>query len=221
MDGTRTYIVGRSRVAVIDPGPRNAEHLNAVADAVGSGVAVSVVVTHLHPDHAEGAVELARMLGTVVQALQHDDEIETDEGALRALYTPGHTPDHFSFWWPAAEMVFCGDLMMGGMDTALVAVPEGNLAEYMTSLRAIAQLLPKVIYPAHGVPFFDPQSAISRYLRHREERLEQVRAARGKGLAGGDMLVEVYGSDLDPRLRTYAEEALTAYVDYLNEHENH
>ncbi|HUP90009.1 MAG TPA: MBL fold metallo-hydrolase [Longimicrobiales bacterium] len=221
MDGTRTYIVGRSRVAVIDPGPRDAKHLNAVADAVGSGVAASVVVTHLHPDHAEGAVELARMLGTIVRALQHDDEIETDEGELRALYTPGHTPDHFSFWWPHADIVFCGDLMMGGLDTALVAVPEGNLAEYMTSLRAIAQLLPKAIYPAHGDPFLDPQTAISRYMRHREERLDQVRSARAKGLTGDDMFVEVYGSDLDPRLKTYAVEALTAYVDYLNEHENH
>lgn len=221
LDGTRTYLVGRQRVAVIDPGPQLDEHMAAVADAVGDGIVVSVLLTHGHPDHAEGAAALGDRLNAPVQSagaltLHHDAVISTDDGALRALATPGHTPDHFSFWWQAERAVFCGDLMMGGLDTALVAQPEGDLAEYLESLRTVACLQPLTIYPAHGEPFDDPRTAIGRYIVHREERIAQVVAGLKDGpLSAEALLHQVYGARLDPGLHAYAEAALAAYLAYL------
>ena len=219
LDGTRTYVIGRERAAIIDPGPLHAEHLDAVADAVGSGVSASVLLTHSHPDHADGAAKLATMLGTSVRSLQHQDIIETDAGELHALATPGHTPDHFSFWWPAEQAVFCGDLMMGGMDTALVARPEGSLTDYIASLQLLQRLKPRIIYPAHGEPFDHPDEAIARYIRHREERVAQVvDGLKERGPLSPDALLDhVYGRNLDVRLRHYAETAIEAYLAFLRD----
>jgi glyoxylase-like metal-dependent hydrolase (beta-lactamase superfamily II) len=219
LDGTRTYIIGIERVAIIDPGPLLERHIDAVAEAIGSGVPASVLVTHWHSDHAEGAHALADRLHTSVTPLEDGDVIHTDAGELNAIATPGHTPDHFSFWWKAERAVFCGDLMMGGLDTALVAKPEGDLADYFTSLRVLRSLRPLTIFPAHGPAIGDPGHAIDRYIAHREDRLAQVRLALEEELSFDEITDRVYGIELDARLRPYAHAAVQAYVDYLREHD--
>jgi glyoxylase-like metal-dependent hydrolase (beta-lactamase superfamily II) len=221
LDGTRTYLIGRARVAVIDPGPRLDDHLHAVADAVGGGVVAFVLVTHSHPDHAEGAAALAdrlhtHVLSAVTRTLHAGDVFATDAGAVHAMATPGHTPDHFSFWWERERAIFCGDLLMGGMESALVARPEGDLAQYLASLRLLQALRPRTIYPAHGPPFDDADATIERYVAHREDRIAQVLEGLKDGpLPAEALLDQVYGSTLDPRLRHYAETAIEAYLAYL------
>ena len=218
LDGTRTYIIGTERVAIIDPGPLLESHIDAVAEAIGDGVPASILVTHSHPDHAEGAAAMAARLGGTVVAVSHGEIVETDAGDLRAIATPGHTPDHFSFWWNNERAVFCGDLMMGGLDTALVAKPEGDLAAYFTSLRLLRELRPLLIFPAHGPAIGDPDDAIDRYLAHREQRLAQVRRALTDGIEPDLVVEHVYGIGLDPRLRSYAQAAIDAYIHYIREH---
>ncbi len=223
LDGTRTYVIGDQRVAIIDPGPSLPAHQDAVADAVGDGVAVCILLTHAHPDHAEGADALAARLRTNVlsgttRTLHDRNVIQTDAGAITALATPGHTADHFSFWWQPERAVFCGDLLMGGMDTALVARPEGDLAHYLASLRALQALHARVIYPAHGAPFHDADAAIERYVQHREQRVQQVIEGLQDGPLSADALLEqVYGPELDRRMRQYAETAVEAYLEYLRD----
>ncbi len=221
LDGTRTYLVGRRRVAVMDPGPALDAHLDAVAEEIGDGVVVGVLVTHAHPDHDGGTAALAKRLGAPVRShaagtLADGDAIETDAGAVVAAATPGHSPDHVAFHWPAGGAVFCGDLMLGGMDTALVAAPEGNMAAYLASLERIRTLEPRVIYPAHGPAFEDPPAALDAYVRHRREREAQVVAALAAGPAELDALVEaVYGPGLDPGVREFAAGAAVAYLEHL------
>ena len=218
MDGTRTYIVGRVHAVVIDPGPFVDSHLDAVAAAVGDRVSASILITHAHPDHDEGAGALAERLDAAVVTVHDRQVVRTDSGDLWALATPGHTPDHFAFVLEQERAVFCGDLMMGGMDTALVARPEGNLRDYLASLERLRVLEPAVIYPAHGDPFHQPAAAIDRYVRHRQERLAQVEGALRQGAHTAEGLVDmIYGSELDIRLRTYAVSAVEAYLDYLAE----
>jgi glyoxylase-like metal-dependent hydrolase (beta-lactamase superfamily II) len=216
MDGTRTYIVGRLHVAIIDPGPLLESHIDAVAAAVGDRVRASVVVTHAHPDHDEATAALADRIGADILAPLYGDHIATDAGDLQVLDTPGHTPDSLSFFLGDERAVFCGDIMMGGMDTALVASPSGNLREYLESLAQLRALQPRVIYPAHGEPINDPDAAIGRYIAHREERLAQVEDALRRGASTSGGLVDaIYGPALDERLRDYAASAVDAYLYYL------
>jgi glyoxylase-like metal-dependent hydrolase (beta-lactamase superfamily II) len=221
LDGTRTWLVGRDRVVIIDPGSDHGAHLDAIAGQVEGGAATAIVVTHAHPDHAAGADELAERLGAPVRAaarrtLRDGDELDSDDGALTAVATPGHTPDHFALHWPAEEAVFCGDLMMGDQDTALVAAPEGRLGAYIASLERIQRLRPRVIHPAHGPSFDRPDEAVAAYLRHRKERLAQVMAAVRGGAAGYEaLLAAVYGPDLEPALERAATRALKAYLEHL------
>lgn len=216
LDGTRTYLVGQRQVAIIDPGPMQAQHINAVVDEVGSGVIAAVLLTHDHPDHSEAAHELAGRLNVAVAAVTDGSIIETDAGALRALATPGHTPDHFAYHLSEQDAIFCGDLMMGGMDTALVALPEGDLRAYLASLEKLRTLRPRIIYPAHGEPFEEPERAIDQYVQHRRDRVQQVEQALRARPATADQLIdEIYGTALDERLRVYAREAIEAYLAFL------
>ena len=222
LDGTRTYIVGKTRAAVIDPGSDDPGHIDAIAEAIGGGVLLAILVTHAHPDHLNGAGDLAERFDAPIRRLGNrsmpaGDAVETDAGSLVAVATPGHTADHLAFHWPEEQAVFCGDLMMGGQDTALVAPPDGRLGPYLDSLNRIRALEPRVIYPAHGPAFENPDAAIDRYVRHREERLEQVLAALRAGHGGSnDALREaVYGDELDEALHGVANAAIKAYLQYL------
>ncbi len=221
LDGTRTYIVGRDRVAIIDPGSKDPGHLDAVSLAIGDAAVSAILVTHAHPDHADGAGELAERHGAPVRmertrSLADGARVPTDDGDLVAVFTPGHTLDHVSFHWAAKDAVFCGDLMMGGADTALVAPPEGGLGPYLASLERIRSLRPNVIYPGHGPAFQTPDQALDRYVRHRQLRLEQVVSAlHGGARTADDLLAAVYGPRLDPDLEAAAAAALKAYLEYL------
>lgn len=220
-EGTRTYIVGEARMVVIDPGSAEPGHLDAVSDTVGDGVLTAVAVTHAHPDHQSGADELADRFGCPVRmqkrgTLRDGDRLRTDGGDIVIMATPGHTSDHVSLHWEERRAVFCGDLMVGGHDTALVAPPEGQLGPYLASLRRIRSLDPTVIYPAHGPAFLSPDQAIDRYIRHRELRLDQVRRALAAGLQDTDALLHaVYGDTLAPELREAAAAAIKAYLEHL------
>jgi glyoxylase-like metal-dependent hydrolase (beta-lactamase superfamily II) len=221
MGGTITYVVGERRAAIIDTGSRAASHLDALARAVGNAETAAIIVTHDHPDHAEGAAELAARLGAPILAAAAGDlpdglRLATDHGELVVLATPGHTPHHVALHWPEAHAIFCGDLMMGGIDTAVVAAPEGDVGDYLESLDKLRRLRPRVIYPAHGPPFTDPAAALDRYVRHREERQRQVLAAVEAGARSEDeVTAAVYGESLEPSLREFARAAVRAYVLHL------
>jgi glyoxylase-like metal-dependent hydrolase (beta-lactamase superfamily II) len=221
MGGTVSYVVGRQRAIVLDPGSAAPTHLDALTAAVQGAGHVTILLTHDHPDHSTGAPDLARRLDAPVLSLgagtlRDGEAIATDEGEIVVVSTPGHTPDHAAFFWPAARAAFCGDLMMGGLDTAVVAAPEGDLAAYLASLEKLRALRPEIVYPAHGPPFTDPDQAIDRYVRHREQRERQVLDALAAGVRGLDDITDhVYGGGLDEGLRGFALAAIQAYLIHL------
>jgi glyoxylase-like metal-dependent hydrolase (beta-lactamase superfamily II) len=234
LDGTRTFVVGCERPAVIDPGPSAGRHLEAILAALEGRAPIAILLTHAHGDHSELAGQLAFETGAPVMMasgtgrpgdnpavsrwLEDGDAIHTDRGTLQAVATPGHAPDHVSFHWHDRGAVFVGDLFMGQGDTTLVAPPEGDLSAYLRSLERIASLSPVVLYPAHGPPLTDPAGAVARYRRHREARIEQVvRALRRAGPSRPrELLDAVYGAELDPSLRLAAEGSLHAILGYLS-----
>lgn len=237
-EGTRTYVVGHERPAVIDPGPDDPRHLDVIVDALAGRTPAAILLTHSHADHSAGAPTLAERTGApillhpggmalpfppraITRWLADGDVIETDAGRLRAVHTPGHCPDHVVFLLDGEDAperaLFAGDLFIGGMDTTLVAPPEGQLTAYLASLETVRALAPSVIHPAHGPSMGDPEAVIARYAAHRQARIAQVvRALREGGPARpGDLVDRVYGTALHPGLRGAAEGSLHAILDHL------
>lgn len=237
LDGTRTFIVGHRRPAVIDPGPDIPEHVDAIERALNGAAPAVILLTHGHGDHADAVPELARRTGAPVAMaraaphlpfapslvsrwLEDGEEIDTDAGPLISLPTPGHAPEHVSFLWrgaPGGPAMFVGDTFMGQGDTTLVSPPEGDLGAYLRSLDRVAAAAPAVLHPAHGPAIRDAMAAVERYRKHRAERVEQVvRALRRAGPSRpGALLDAVYGAALHPALRLAAEGSLAAILAYL------
>lgn len=239
LDGTRTYVVGRDSPVVIDPGPNDPAHLAAIEATLCGKRPAAILLTHLHPDHAGGAAALAQRTGCAIragarsagvasradgegEALADGDHIGSDAGLLRVVATPGHAPEHLAFHWtgeaaPRGGAAFVGDLLMGIGDTTLVAPPEGNLSDYLDSLRRVGELDPAVLYPTHGPPIEDPGAALHRYRSHRLERISQVsEALRASPGASVDELVDaVYGLALEPVLRGAAAGSIEAILQYI------
>jgi glyoxylase-like metal-dependent hydrolase (beta-lactamase superfamily II) len=224
--GTNTYLVASAPqgCAVIDPGPDIPAHLARVAErAAELGGALAILITHGHPDHAEGAGALRRLTGAPVlawsregtpvadQALGDAQVVTIGRRALRVLYTPGHRFDHLCFLLEDASVVFVGDLV-AGIGTVVIAPPEGDLVEYLSSLRRLVQLDPAQLLPAHGPPIERPRALLEEYLTHREERERQVLAALADGPATVEAIVAGIYRDVDARLHPIAAHSVLAHL---------
>lgn len=233
LDGTRTHIVGSVRPAVVDPGPDRPEHVEAVARELAGAERVTIVLSHGHGDHAGALESLLRLLegqGLAAVALGSghgkarplaDGEVlETDGGDLVALHTPGHTPDHLVFHWPARKALFAGDLLMGEGDTTLVAGYPGCVADYLASLARVRRLDLEIVHCAHGPSLRDPAGAIDRFEAHRRERIAQVREALAErpGARAAELLERVYGDTVPAGLEEAARGSLEAVVEFVEEH---
>ncbi|MEU0033146.1 MULTISPECIES: MBL fold metallo-hydrolase [unclassified Streptomyces] len=237
LDGTNTWIVSEpdSELAVvIDPGPLDDAHLRAVVDtAEKSGKRVALtLLTHGHPDHAEGAASFAELTGTKVRALDpalrlgdeglaHGDVVSVGGLELRVVPTPGHTADSLCFHLPADRAVLTGDTILG-RGTTVVAHPDGRLGDYLDSLRRLRSLAVDdgvhTVLPGHGPVLEDAQGAVEFYLAHRAHRLAQVETAVENGYRSPQQVVAHVYADVDRSLWPAAELSVRAQMDYLREH---
>lgn len=226
LEGTRTHILGRRSVAVVDPGPDLPAHVAALASALAGADRVTILLTHGHRDHA-GAVDslLREIPSTEVAGSGHPaarplgdgDAVETDAGVLRALATPGHTRDHLCFHWPAGRGLFAGDMVLGAGETTWVAEYPGCVADWLGSLSRLEELPLDRVFPAHGPDVHDPGALWRRYRTHRESRIARVRSALREhpGLEGDALLDRVYGDTVQAGLRGAARASLEALVDHV------
>jgi glyoxylase-like metal-dependent hydrolase (beta-lactamase superfamily II) len=237
LDGTNTWIVAEPDsplAVVIDPGPLDDEHLArvvATAEERGKRIALTLL-THGHPDHAEGAARFAELTRTPVRALDPalrlgdeglaaGDTVTTGGLELRVIPTPGHTADSLSFHLPADRAVLTGDTVLG-RGTTVVAHPDGRLGDYLDSLRRLQALTMDAevdtLLPGHGPVLDDARGAVEFYLAHRAHRLAQVETAVESGLrTAADVVAHVY-ADVDRSLWPAAEWSVRAQLDYLREH---
>ncbi|MEW2526708.1 MBL fold metallo-hydrolase [Streptomyces sp. NPDC047071] len=237
LDGTNTWVVAEpdsDLAVVIDPGPLHERHLAevvATAERAGKRVALTLL-THGHPDHAEGAARFAELTGSKVRALDPalrlgdeglaaGDVITTGGLELRVVPTPGHTADSLCFHLPADRAVLTGDTILG-RGTTMVAHPDGRLGDYLDSLRRLRSLTVDdgvhTVLPGHGPVLEDAQGAVEFYLAHRASRLAQVETAVENGYATASEVVAHVYADVDRSLWPAAELSVHAQLEYLKEH---
>lgn len=225
LDGTRTYIVGRDRPAVIDPGPDIESHVDALANAVSGASDVRILLTHGHGDHAGAASALAGRLGCPILGAGHPDArpladgraTGTDAGELIALRTPGHSADHLAFHWPSRRALFCGDLLLGRGETTWIGEYEGCVADYLDSLERLRHLDLDVIHPTHGPAIEDVEATLDAYESHRRERIEQVAGALRErpDASAGELVEAIYGSEIPEGLEEAARRSVEVIVHHL------
>jgi glyoxylase-like metal-dependent hydrolase (beta-lactamase superfamily II) len=185
--GTNTYFVGRDRVVVIDPGPDNADHIAQIQSAVQTlnADAEAVIITHPHADHAGCAEQVATLLGVPLLSFghpfDHGDEFVVDSVSLVVHHTPGHIYTHICLLLVEQQLLFAGDLI-AGQGTVIIIPPDGDMADYIDSLRAMKALAPAAILSGHGPIIDDPQSLLQQYIDHRLMREQQVLHWLAQGL---------------------------------------
>jgi glyoxylase-like metal-dependent hydrolase (beta-lactamase superfamily II) len=215
--GTNTYLVGVDEVVVIDPGPDDDGHLDAILGCGGDRIRW-VVCTHTHPDHHPLAARLAKAAGAEVLAYESRDGLTVDaelrdgevleatEFRLQAVHTPGHASNHLCYLLPEERLLFSGDHVMEG-STVVIAPPDGDMTAYLDSLRRLQSMRPplRAIAPGHGHLIEDPASVLAGYLAHRLEREQQVLDAVTAGSGAiASIVAELYPGLVDelvPRAR--------------------
>jgi glyoxylase-like metal-dependent hydrolase (beta-lactamase superfamily II) len=226
--GTNTIILGGGEegALVIDPAVEENAYLDAIIQAGAErGGIRRILVTHGHPDHVGGAVGLRKRLGVSIYAFSRkgvpvvDEEVvdgttfPAGDDILKALHTPGHRFDHLSFLLEKQRTLFAGDLI-SGLTTNVIAPPDGDMLDYLNSLKRLQEVEISEIVPAHGPTITDAQAKISEYIQHRMQREQQVIQAL-EALSPSVTIVEMVPKiyvDVDPKLHAIAAWSVEAHL---------
>lgn len=198
--GTQTYLVGGQQgLAVIDPGPDDADHLDALVAAIAGRPLVAIMCTHTHRDHSPAAAPLAALTGAPVigcaplhissdaprvdapfdkayapdRVLADGEQVQGPGWTLTAIATPGHTSNHLCFALEETAALFTGDHVMG-WSTSVVVPPDGDMGDYMASLLKLHERDDRVYYPAHGPAVDNPRQLVRGMAGHRRAREKQI-----------------------------------------------
>lgn len=239
--GTGTYLVGSRNVAVIDPGPADSDHVDAILRATQTEKITHLVVTHTHLDHSPGCAMLkehcdAKTYGFgphganisddwVVEEgcdtefvpdvfIKHHDRIEGDSWSLTCLHTPGHTSNHVCYLLNEERALFSGDHVMG-WSTSVISPPDGDMELYMASLRLLLDYEIDVYWPTHGPPITEPIPHVEAFIRHRLHREEQIEKYVKQNVQTIADLVPLMYDSLDPILHPAARRSVYAAVCFM------
>ena len=206
--GTNTYLVGIDEVAVIDPGPEDDGHLEAMV-ACGGDRIHWVLCTHTHKDHWPGAAALAKRTGAEILAfdardgleinrgLVDGDQLEGSEFRITAVHTPGHASNHLCFLLEGDRTLFSGDHVMNG-STVVIRPPDGDMSAYIAQLVRLKSMRLRAIAPGHGDLITDPIAKLDEYIEHRKLREQIVlNAITEHGPATTADLLSVVYADID------------------------
>ena len=234
--GNHTYLLlGQAGDAVlVDAGVGHPRHLASIERELRDRQAAltRVVATHGHGDHVAGAPVLARhyplarfakfpwpeedvRYDVAWHALAEGDAIAAGDTTLTVLHTPGHSPDHVSFWHEATRTAFTGDLVLGSGSVMIHSSRGGSLTQYLASLARLIRLRPSTLFPAHGPVIDDPIAVLTKSIEHRRVREEQIIQALHEGRATVAAIAESVYDGLDPALLAPATENVRAHLEKL------
>ncbi len=238
--GTGVYLIGARDVAVIDPGPDDPAHLDALEAAVGDGRVSRIFITHTHSDHCGGARAFAERTGAPIygfgphpvrkreldapaldegadyafapdEIIADGAVIECNEWRIEAVHTPGHLSNHLCFALPAQKTLFTGDHMMGWA-TTVVAPPDGDMTAYLESLDLLLSRDDETYLPTHGAPIENPRRFVRAVKAHRLMRDAQILEQLKKGRSRIADMVDAMYADVDPRLHKAAALNVLAHL---------
>ena len=231
--GTNTYLIGQQELAVLDPGPANADHVEAILAAARQigGTIRHILLTHTHKDHSPAAALLVEQTGAVIQGRKpfagdmaqdfsaaishepaHGERFVLEGRHIVALHTPGHVGNHVCYWLEEERLLFTGDHLING-STVVIIPPSGDMGDYIRSLQLLLDYDIARIAPGHG-DVIDNAEALIRYtIGHRLARegkvMEKLTALGEADLP--TLVVPVY-DDVNPALHALAQYSLLAHL---------
>ena len=240
--GTGTYILGTGNVAVIDPGPADPAHIQALVDGLPDETISHVLVTHTHMDHSPGCALLKEHCDAPTYAfgphgagkleegvpveeggdmdfrpdelVRHGEVIEGGDWSVECVYTPGHTSNHMCFQLRESKALFSGDHVMG-WSTSIISPPDGDMMAYMVSLELLLERDDDVYWPTHGPCIDDPKTHVRAFIEHRREREAQILECVGRGVGLiHDMVPDMY-RDTPEFMYPAAARSVLAAIEYL------
>ncbi|HWD59899.1 MAG TPA: MBL fold metallo-hydrolase [Stellaceae bacterium] len=236
--GTGTYVVGEGEVAVIDPGPDLAEHIDALLAGLAGERITHILVTHTHRDHSPAAAAVKAATGAPTYGFgphaggrrgeaaveeggdwdfapdivtKDGDEIAGPGWRFEAVHTPGHTSNHLCFALPDRGILFSGDHVMG-WSTSVIAPPDGDMGAYMASLDKLLHRADAVYWPTHGPAITEPHDHVRAFIAHRREREQGIVECLEAGIGRIDAMVERLYVGLNPNLRRAAGRSVLAHL---------
>jgi len=229
-NGTNTYLIGNNDITLIDPGPNDADHIDKILTLGGDKIK-RILVTHTHTDHSPAALPISKklnipMFGRLVDrdsewedetfvpdtVLSHGDTISTNEYTLETIHTPGHASNHLCFYLKDQKCLLTGDHIMDG-STVVIAPPDGNMTEYIESLKLLESYDIDYFAPGHGEFMQEPSKTIQSIIRHRLSRESKVLRCieNNKDQDIDELLLSVY-DDVPDILHPIARMSLLAHL---------
>ena len=241
--GTNSYLVGENELAVIDPGPENDEHFDALMRAIGGRSVSHILVSHTHRDHSPLAARLSNATGALVYAqgphrpartpptgtpldnsadtafvpdvaLADGALISGDGWTLRTVLTPGHAANHAAFALEGAGLLFSADHVMA-WSTTIVAPHDGSMSDYMASLDKLIDRDDALLLPGHGGPVKNPHDYLRGLKAHRLARESAILECLRRGDRSIDAMVRTIYRDIDPKMHGAAALSVLAHLEYL------
>ena len=240
--GTGTYIIGQGEVAVIDPGPLDDDHIAALERAVQGETVTHILITHTHRDHSPAAAPFKKLTGAPTygygphggdcggpkveeggdyefvpdHVIKDGDVIEGKGWTFEAIHTPGHTSNHICFALREENAIFTGDHVMG-WSTSVISPPDGNMSDYMSSLRKILTREEEIYWPTHGPAITGPKAHVEAFITHRSGREDAILECIRDGRNTIPAMVEVMYADVDKRLHRAAGRSVFAHLLHMAE----
>ncbi|NOX49505.1 MAG: MBL fold metallo-hydrolase [Gammaproteobacteria bacterium] len=240
--GTGTYILGTGEVAVIDPGPADSEHIQAILNALEGERISHVLVTHTHMDHSPGCRILKEHCdaptyaygphgaGKIEQGVpveeggdmefnpdeqvRHGDIIQGGDWSVECVYTPGHTSNHMCFALRENKVLFTGDHVMG-WSTSIISPPDGDMSDYMNSLELLLKRDDVAYWPTHGPIIDDPKAHVQAFIDHRREREVQIFRCLDEGIVNINEMVPAMYKDTPEFMYPAAARSVLAAMQYM------
>ena len=227
--GTNTYLLGMHQVAVLDPGPDDARHLEAILAAAGPAIRW-IIVTHTHQDHSPLASPLAKRTGAQIIGLPPPDDGRQDAGfapdqlpgdgeclsvgdcRLIAIHTPGHASNCVCYLLERERLLFTGDHVLEGVSPVILP-PDGDMSAYLHSLEKLQCRDFERIAPGHGIVMEHGKEVLTALRAHRLAREEKVlRSLRQLSVASLDELTPVVYDDVAVERHRWARLTLEAHL---------